>query len=222
MKVLAFDTCLDKTYITLSNDDKIIKSEIIFSDGENYHSAYLISTIVKVLKEAGLEPKDIDMIATDIGPGSFTGIRACVTVARVLAQQLNIKTAGVSSLEILSNLLGDNDLVALDARKNKAYIYDNGVKGAIELEQVDELVKGRRVITDNSLKERLSKNAEVVIHTRTGVIRSEIIYPSLQIIKPKQNGRSLNLYIFSRLRSSGNKNPIKIALQYAGRFLIIS
>ena len=168
MKVLAFDTCLDKTYITLNNDDKIIKSEIIFSDGENYHSAYLISTIVKVLKEAGLEPKDIDMIATDIGPGSFTGIRACVTVARVLAQQLNIKAAGVSSLEILSNLLGDNDLVALDARKNKAYIYDNGVKGAIELEQVDELVKGRRVITDNSLKERLSKNAEVVISYQDG------------------------------------------------------
>ena len=102
MKILAFDTCLDKTYITLNDGDKIIKSEVIFSDGENYHSAYLISTIVKVLKEAGLEPKDIDMIATDIGPGSFTGIRACVTVARVLAQQLNIKAVGVSSLEILS------------------------------------------------------------------------------------------------------------------------
>ena len=68
MKILAFDTCLDKTYITLNDGDKIIKSEVIFSDGENYHSAYLISTIVKVLKEAGLEPKDIDMIATDHSP----------------------------------------------------------------------------------------------------------------------------------------------------------
>ena len=113
MKILAFDTCLDKTYITLCDDDKIIKSEIICSDGENYHSAYLISTIVKVLKEAGLTTNDIDMIATDIGPGSFTGIRACVTVARVLAQQLNIKAVGVSSLEILSEILGDNDMVAL-------------------------------------------------------------------------------------------------------------
>ena len=90
MNTLAFDTCLDKTYITLNDGDKITKSEVIFSDGENYHSAYLISTIVKVLKEANLEPKDIDIIVTDIGPGSFTGIRACVTVARVLAQQLNI------------------------------------------------------------------------------------------------------------------------------------
>ncbi len=168
MKILAFDTCLDKTYITLNDGDKIIKSEIIFSDGENYHSAYLISTIVKVLKEAGLEPKDLDLIATDIGPGSFTGIRACVTVARVLAQQLDIKTVGVSSLEILSNILGDNDLVALDARKNKAYIYDGEIKGAIELEQVDEIVKGRRVITDNSLKTRLSKNAEIAISYQEG------------------------------------------------------
>ena len=168
MKTLAFDTCLDKTYITLNDGNKIIKSEIVFSDSENYHSAYLISTIVKVLKEAGLEPKDLDMIVTDIGPGSFTGIRACVTVARVLAQQLNIKAVGVSSLEILSKILGDNDLVALDARKNKAYIYDGEVKGAIELEKVDEIVRGRRVITDNSLKERLSQNADMVISYQDG------------------------------------------------------
>ena len=168
MNILAFDTCLDKTYITLNDGEKIIKSEVIFSDGENYHSAYLISTIVKVLKEAGLEPDDLDIIATDIGPGSFTGIRACVTVARVLAQQLNIKTVGISSLEILSKILGDNDMVVLDARKNKAYVYDGEVKGAIELEQVDELVKGKRIITDNSLKERLSQNAEMAISYQEG------------------------------------------------------
>ena len=163
MKILAFDTCLDKTYITLAEDDKILKSETIVSDGQNYHSAYLISTIVKVLKELNLTPKDIDMIATDIGPGSFTGIRAYTTVARVLAQQLDIKAVGVSSLEILSKILGGNDLVALDARKNKAYIYDGDIKGAIELEQVDELVKGRTLITDNSLLERFSQYTDKAV-----------------------------------------------------------
>ena len=119
MKILAFDTCLDKTYVTLSEDSNIIKSETILSDGKNYHSAYLLSTIVRILKENNLTPQDIEMIATDIGPGSFTGIRACTTVARVLAQQLEavkpkagIKTAGVSSLEILSKILGGDNLVA--------------------------------------------------------------------------------------------------------------
>lgn len=160
MKILAFDTCLDKTYITIAEDNSILKSETIVSDGQNYHSAYLISTIVKILKELNLTPKDIDLIATDIGPGSFTGIRACTTVARVLAQQLNIKAIGISSLEILSKILGDNDLVALDARKNKAYVYDNKICGAIELEQVDELVKNRKLITDNSLVERFSQYTE--------------------------------------------------------------
>ena len=163
MKILAFDTCLDKTYITLAEDDKVLRNETIISDGQNYHSAYLISTIVIVLKELYLTPKDIDMIATDIGPGSFTGIRACTTVARVLAQQLDIKAVGVSSLEILSKILGGNDLVALDARKNKAYIYDGDIKGAIELEQVDELVKGRTLITDNSLLERFSQYTDKAV-----------------------------------------------------------
>lgn len=163
MKILGFDTCLDKTYITLADDEKIIKSEVISSDGENYHSAYLISAIVKVLKDNGLTPKDIDMVTTDVGPGSFTGIRACTTVARVLAQQLNIKAVGVSSLEILSKILGGDDLVALDARKNKAYIYDGKILGAVELEKVDEIVKNRTVITDNSLLERLVTKAEKAI-----------------------------------------------------------
>ena len=162
MKILAFDTCLDKTYVTLFDGEKYINKTIL-STGENYHSAYLISTIVEILKSANLSPNDLDFISTDIGPGSFTGIRACTTVARMLAQQLNIGLVGVSSLEILSNIEGGNDIVALDARKNKAYLYNKEIKGAIELEEVDEIVKGRKIITDDSLAPRFnSLGCEVV------------------------------------------------------------
>ncbi len=196
MKILAFDTCLDKTYITLSDDDKIIESKIILSDGENYHSAYLISTIVEILKSNNLDPKDIDMIATDIGPGSFTGIRACTTVARVLAQQLDIKAVGVSSLEILSKILGGNDLVALDARKNKAYIYDGKILGAIELEEVDRIVKGRRVISDNSLFDRLKENASEVISYQQDEYPLGEILAKLALEKTETDWRKLKpLYI---------------------------
>ena len=167
MWMLAFDTCLDKTYVTLTNGE-IFENKVILSNENNYHSAYLISTIVEILKEHGLEPKDLDCIAIDIGPGSFTGIRACVTVARMLAQQLNIKAIGVSSLEILSRVLGDNDLVALDARKNKAYVYDGEILGAVELEEVDSIVKNRRLITDNSLLERFSQHALEAISYQQG------------------------------------------------------
>ena len=117
------------------------KNKVIVSNDKNYHSAYLISTIVEVLKQANLEPKDLDCIAIDIGPGSFTGIRACTTVARMMAQQLNIQACGISSLEILSqiNQTDKPTMVALDARKNCAYLrYDNEIKGAIQLEEIKQ------------------------------------------------------------------------------------
>lgn len=159
MIILAFDTCLDKTYITLSDDQHVLQSKTIVSNQQNYHSAYLLSSIVNILKEENLTPKHLDLIATDIGPGSFTGIRACTTVARVLAQQLNIKATGVSSLEILSKIRGEDDLVALDARKNKAYVYDGKILGAIELDNVEKIVQNRTLITDDSLINRLSSYA---------------------------------------------------------------
>ena len=167
MKILSFDTCLDKTYVTLF-DGKNYINKIILSTGENYHSAYLISTIVEILKSANLLPSDLDYIATDIGPGSFTGIRACTTVARMLAQQLNIGLIGVSSLEILSEINGENNIVALDARKNKAYFYDNEIKGAIELDEVDNLVKGKKIITDDSLSSRFKELCSEVISYQQG------------------------------------------------------
>lgn len=162
MWLLAFDTCLDKTYVTLTDGVKF-ENKIIKSNEKNYHSAYLISTIVDTLKAHSLEPKDLDCIAIDIGPGSFTGIRACTTVARMLAQQLNIKAVGISSLEILSKILGENDLVALDARKNKAYVYDGEILGAVELEEVDKIIEGRKLITDNSLYDRFSPIAKKTV-----------------------------------------------------------
>lgn len=51
------------------------------------------------MSKNSVKPQDLDLIAVNIGPGSFTGIRACTTVARVMAQQLDIKAIGISSLE---------------------------------------------------------------------------------------------------------------------------
>lgn len=155
MKILAFDTCLDKMYVVLKDNDEILESKIIENQGGKYHSAFLISTIQEVLSKNNIKPEDIDLIATNVGPGSFTGIRACTTVARVMAQQLNCKVKGVSSLEILAKCTKDNPLVALDARKNAAYLYlDNEIKGAIQLEEIQNIIKNGNysIITDNKLK----------------------------------------------------------------------
>lgn len=172
MKILAFDTCLDKMYVTLGENDKVLASKIVETTKSHYHSAFLISTITNILKENGLTPQNVDVIATNIGPGSFTGIRACTTVARVFAQATEIKTIGVSSLEILSRITphpqpltrkgrGEKStLVALDARKEMAYvaIFEDGKQifepKAILLEELKKIIAKNKyfIITDDRLE----------------------------------------------------------------------
>jgi tRNA threonylcarbamoyl adenosine modification protein YeaZ len=185
MLVLAFDTCLDKTYIVLRTETEVIESKIINSNENNYHSAYLISSIKSMLKYNGFTPKDVNAIGINVGPGSFTGIRACTTVARVMAQQLDCKAVGISSLEILSKADNDNSVVALDARKNKAYFYDKEIYGALELEEVEKRIEGRTVITDDRLIERFRPIAKEVVsyqqmNYELGIILSELTLEKLK------------------------------------------
>lgn len=183
MKILAFDTCLDKMYIVLRTEKEILTSEVVENTESKYHSAFLISTIKNILRKNNLKPEDLDVIGINIGPGSFTGIRACTTVARVIAQQLGIKAIGVSSLEILSKLGGENPLVALDARKNKAYLWcDNEIKGAIDLEQVQEIIKNGsyNVITDDRLQTLLGGTSYQKGNYPLGEILSGLVIDKLK------------------------------------------
>ena len=185
MKILVFDTCLDKMYVTLAQDEKIISSKVVTNKDNKYHSAFLISTIREILKENNCTIKDIGAIGTNVGPGSFTGIRACTTVARMMAQQLNIPALGVSSLEILSKISNSNlpPLVALDARKNSAYLYYNDeIKGAISLEEIDEIIsKGEYdVITDDKLLLRFGGKSYQQGNYPLGEILANLTYKKLQ------------------------------------------
>ena len=185
MKILVFDTCLDKMYVTLAEDDKILSSKIVTNRDNKYHSAFLISTIKEILKENALSPENLEAIGTNVGPGSFTGIRACTTVARMMAQQLNIKAVGVSSLEILAQIApkNTNPLVALDARKNSAYLYlDGEIKGAVQLEDVDNYIKTGKyhVISDDKLFIRLGGISYQKEAYPLGEILAKLSYEKLQ------------------------------------------
>lgn len=176
MLLIGFDTCLDKMYVTLKRDDKILSSEVVENTDTKYHSAFLISTLQDIMSKNSVKPQDLDLIAVNIGPGSFTGIRACTTVARVMAQQLDIKAIGISSLEILAELNNTDKktLVALDARKNSAYLLlDGEIKGAVLLEEIQEIIKNGDyfVITDNKLKPILG-----------GISYQEAAYPLGEIL----------------------------------------
>ena len=149
MKILTFDTSLNKTYIAYGENDKILVNKAIPSDDEKYHSAYLVPEILSLLKSENITMQDLDAIGINEGPGSFTGIRICTVIARTAAQQLNIKVVPVPSLEILSkiNKSDKKTLTVLDARKHKVYVaaYDKDEvliePKAIQVEDLEDLIK---------------------------------------------------------------------------------
>ncbi len=180
---ICFDTCLDKMYITLAKEETILDSRIVENHDLKYHSAFLISTIEQILNQNGIKPENLFLIGINDGPGSFTGIRACTTTARVMAQQLNIKATGISSLEIITRAYEEAChppkpvLTALDARKNMAYLYkDNEVKGAIPLDEVKEIIrKGDfEVLTDDKLEPILGGKSYQKLNLPLGEILTKL------------------------------------------------
>ncbi len=166
MYILTFDTALDKTYVALFNDSAKVFTEIIESTEDKYHSAFLIQNLVDLLKEHSLTLKDIGVIGVNIGPGSFTGIRACLTIARVIAQQLNCPLVGVPSLEILSRI-NKKDLpvvVTMDARKGMCYYSEYSKDGLTIQEPRLELIEtavfdnNKNVIIADEVMHSLLKN----------------------------------------------------------------
>ncbi len=176
MKILTFDTALNKTYISLSENDNVIEKITVENHEDKYHSAFLIKEIAEVLKKNNLQMKDINVLGVNIGPGSFTGIRACTTVGRVIAQQLDLPLIPISSLEILSKINENKSktLVTLDARKNSAYIgvYENGNEViSPKIIPVDELISIAKefpyIISDSAIYEILKNNNLYTINYET-------------------------------------------------------
>jgi tRNA threonylcarbamoyladenosine biosynthesis protein TsaB len=72
------------------------------SKTERNHSIHLIPSIQQLLESAGLHPRELDAFAVGVGPGSYTGVRIGVTVAKTLAWTHGMALLGVSSLEALA------------------------------------------------------------------------------------------------------------------------
>ncbi|WLR53333.1 tRNA (adenosine(37)-N6)-threonylcarbamoyltransferase complex dimerization subunit type 1 TsaB [Bacillus tianshenii] len=100
MKVLAIDTSNDVMGIAVLDGDKVA-GEYITNIKKN-HSVRLMPSVQRLLEETNIKPKELDKIVVANGPGSYTGVRIGVTVAKTLAWSLNIPLVGVSGLEALA------------------------------------------------------------------------------------------------------------------------
>lgn len=120
MYTLFIDTHDKNVLIILYKDSHILVKENIISP--NRHSEITMPTIEKVVTENKIDVKDLESIIVVNGPGSFTGVRLAVTIAKTMSYALNIPIRVIDSLIIKALMIdADNKIVALEDR-NGAYI----------------------------------------------------------------------------------------------------
>ena len=119
MKILAFDTATMETTCALTEDGKVVAEASVNSRAS--HSEGLITMIQNMLCAAGWAMEDVDLIATGVGPGSFTGLRISVVLAKVLGRTLDIPVVGVSTLKALAREVASGGVVIplFDARRER-------------------------------------------------------------------------------------------------------
>ncbi|MBR1679118.1 MAG: tRNA (adenosine(37)-N6)-threonylcarbamoyltransferase complex dimerization subunit type 1 TsaB [Bacilli bacterium] len=121
MDTLYIDTHDTSVVLALYKDEILVSKKEI--ENSRAHSEITIPTLVSLLEENHITIHDISDIIVVNGPGSFTGERLGVTIAKTLAYTLNIPIRVITSLERYLNeeLLKDNDYLSLK-EKNGYYI----------------------------------------------------------------------------------------------------
>ena len=135
---------LDSSNINLSvglmKDDSLLDSTTY--ESWQTQSENMVPEIDKLLTKHNISRQDISGVVTAIGPGSYTGVRIALTIAKTIALALDVPVCPVSSLRILK----DNDkpsICLINARSGRSYF---GV------------YKGSEVIVSDCIKQ----NSEVI------------------------------------------------------------
>ena len=115
MRILYIDTTSSYLYSAIMDDNKIVSE--VKEKLEHELSEKALPKIVEMFNNEKLDPKSIEKIIVVNGPGSFTGVRTGVTVAKTLSYLLNVSIKQVSYLDIMD--------FSLDTNENLVGFYDN-------------------------------------------------------------------------------------------------
>lgn len=118
MVSLILDSANKELGVALAKDNKII-DEICY-DAWQKQSELMIPEIYKIFERNNVSPKEVGEILVSEGPGSYTGVRIALTIAKVFAYALNLPVYAFSSLNILANL-EKTSICLINARGNRSY-----------------------------------------------------------------------------------------------------
>jgi len=100
MNVLAIDTSTSVLSVALLQEGKVLAEYT--TQLKKTHSVQALPAVQRLLEQCGLVAADLSRIVVAKGPGSYTGVRIGVTIAKTLAWSLGTQLVGISSLEALA------------------------------------------------------------------------------------------------------------------------
>ena len=133
--------------VGLSKDGKVIDS--IFYDAWQRQSELMVNEIDNILKRNKIDKKELDAVVVGIGPGSYTGVRIGVTIAKTIAYALKIKVYAKSSLSLLK-YKNEPTICLFNARSNRSYfaVYEG-----------DKVLEKDTVLTNEEVLDYISKHS---------------------------------------------------------------
>jgi len=142
---LAFDTATGVATSALVDDGEVL--------GERASRAQtLLEDVDALLRQGGAHPRDLDALAVGIGPGSFTGVRIGLAAARGLALALDLRGAGVSTLDALA--AGAPAAVpVVDARRHEVFALVDGAPAVLAPAELP-VTAGTLYVGDGALRYR--------------------------------------------------------------------
>ena len=173
MLILGIDTSTKICTCSIFDSENGIIAETSLSVKKN-HSNIVMPIIDNLFKISDLTINDIDKIAVAIGPGSFTGVRIALGIAKGLAMALNKPLIAVNELDILEAIASGNEneiIPLIDARKERVYYkYQNKYVDDYLINLISNFDKNKKYIFvgdgatnyKNILKDNLGDNAIVL------------------------------------------------------------
>jgi tRNA threonylcarbamoyladenosine biosynthesis protein TsaB len=100
MKILALETSGFSGEVALLENDQLVVEQALASEQRTAQS--LAPAIAAALAQAGWKPRDVQLVAVTIGPGSFTGLRVGATTAKTFAYAAECEVLGVDTLAVIA------------------------------------------------------------------------------------------------------------------------
>ena len=135
--------CMDSAYkqlvLGLYKDKELLAG--ISLEAFKKQSETIFVELNRLLKETNLDYKDIDRVIITKGPGSYTGIRIAMTIAKVLCSQMHKELYTISTMQLYAGIEKQANVI-LDARSQRAYVAhveDGQIQGNIQILILDEV-----------------------------------------------------------------------------------